>query len=90
MAGQKSETNVANFGEGKTIGCDCGFPYELDDKGILVCCNPAHGKIAPYQLVKNDFVPENTALRKVLEDIVECHDNLIELIKEAREILDGK
>ncbi len=72
------------------VGCDCGSPYELDDNGILVCCNPAHGKIAPYQPVKNDFIIENTALRKVLEDIVECHDNLIELIKEAREILDGK
>ena len=70
------------------MGCPCGGAYEWNETlEVLVCIKC--GRHSGYQRVPTyeEVLNENILLRKMLEDICECHDDFAEKKSKARELL---
>lgn len=70
------------------MGCPHHNKAYIKRAGKWVC--PDCGYVSPYQPTDHaDLLKENIQLRKILEDICECHEGLSALIEEARNILNN-
>lgn len=59
------------------MGCECGAPWTWDENlGKLVCSNPEHRKIAPFQPMPADYVQVLTERNYLYRAITEISDLL--------------
>lgn len=59
------------------MGCECGAPWVWDEKlGKLVCSNPEHQKVCPFQPMPADYAQVITERNHLYQSLSEINDLL--------------